>query len=83
MVDIDAFDAFEECFYAAMPVHCRAPLPVPRTLFEAVQMHLREEMYGKRTLRDQPCQADADVLDRTFREARAIVRQRASATRRR
>jgi hypothetical protein len=34
-VDSAAFDAFEACFYAAMPVHCREPLPVPRTLDEA------------------------------------------------
>jgi len=75
-VDLDRFDAFEDCFYAAMPVHCRTPLPVPRTLTEALIMQLREERYGRRTLRDQPCCAEPDVLDRTFRRARAIVAQR-------
>lgn len=79
-VDIDVFEGFEECFYAAMPVHCRAPLPVPQTFNDFIKMHLYEERYGKRTLRDQPCCAEGDMLERTFREARAIVRRRGSAT---
>src|SRR5437660_6533062 len=68
-VDIETFEAFEECFYAAMPVHCRTPLPVPTTFEEAIRMHLYEQRCGKRILQQQPCSADPKVLDRTFREA--------------
>lgn len=76
--DLDCFDAFEDCFYAAMPVHCRTPLPIPQTFIEVIKMHLYEEKYGKRTQQDQPCRAEADVLDRTLREARAIIEKRAA-----
>jgi hypothetical protein len=34
--------------------------------------------YGERTLYDQPCRTDRDILERIFRETRAIVRERAS-----
>jgi hypothetical protein len=72
-IDIDVFEAFEHCFYLAMPIHCRMPLPIPRTLDEAIKMH-----FSKRTLQDQPCRTDPDVLKRTFREPHAIVRERDS-----
>jgi hypothetical protein len=77
-VDIDGFDAFEDCFYAALPVHCRSPLPVARTFEEAIRMHLHEQWHGKRTLQDQPCSADPDLLKETFRIARDIVLERTS-----
>jgi len=77
-VDIEAFATFEDCFYLAMPVHCRAPLRVPQTLDEAIDIHFHEEMYGKRTLKDQPCCADPNILEETFRKARGIVQRRAS-----
>ena len=38
-VNFDCFDAFEDCFYAAMPVHCCPPLPVPQTFEEFIRMH--------------------------------------------
>jgi hypothetical protein len=76
-VDPDMFEAFEDCFYAAMPVHCRAPL-ASRTVGDAIRIQLLVEKYGKRAVQErQPCLADPDVMDRTFREAGAIVAQRA------
>jgi hypothetical protein len=39
-------------------------------------MYLQEQRSGKRTLQDQPCGADPDVLKETFRVARDIVLER-------
>ena len=72
-VDLDMFEAFEECFYAAMPMHCRAPL-APTTFGDAISIQLLVEKYGRQAVQQrQPCLAEPDVMDRTFREARAIV----------
>jgi hypothetical protein len=75
-VDLDMFEAFEECFYAAIPVHCRAPL-APTTVYEKIELQLLVEKYGEQAVQQrQPCLAEPDFLDRTFGEARAIVAER-------
>jgi hypothetical protein len=79
-VNLDMFEAFEECFYAAMPVHCRAPL-APTTFGEAIRIQLLVEKYGRQAVQERlPCLAEPDVMDRTFREARAIVAERVACS---